>query len=548
MTRRILLLFALLASLAGAANGAPDTVRKGRTAALVLGSNGATRGFKFERFSIGEGRVALQREVAGRRVNVQVGFPRQEPASHLFKIFQVVRTAWSERARSIDVHLDSRFHETFGKDAFLHDMLKSVGAEGVQFADGIPAAPAKDSHVEISSRPPPRRSAKSLLGKGSSIWGTHVGDRLVEGVSNELDAAALPLEHAVGRGGDVDVKLPEDPRDKDIFLMHTRSTSGEGTHEELLRTLRTAWTAKKAGAKKVTLVMPYLVYSRSDRKVIGGTDVGIATMARLIKASGVDQIVTVSIHQPQEIGIFEALDMRVVHMSGERVLAQRASQLLKSHAGRLFIKANGPEEEARARTVASKLAAQLGVADVPVKVEPFTKGAAPVAIGGLAVLAPDAGAGKRAKMFARLIAENLGLPRPSDVIDVLVASKTRSADGKTTKTTFDGDVKDRVVIAIDDETATGGTMHDLAEAANDHGAAVQIAAVSHLMGDAASKLSKSQHLDRLLVTDTVPKTTQNLSSSSKIEVVSLSKSLAGVVKALDRGQSTRPWAYIEQVE
>jgi ribose-phosphate pyrophosphokinase len=343
----------------------------------------------------------------------------------------------------------------------------------------------------------------------------------------------------------MDVTLPENPRGKEIFLMHTRSIQTEAVHQELLKTLRTAWTAKRAGAKKVTLVMPYLVYSRSDRKVVGFSDLGIATMARLMKAAGVDQIVTTSVHQPQEVGIFEALDMRVVHLSGERILAQRTAQRLKEHAGKLSVVAKGATNEATARAMAQRLSEAFGVA-IPVRVDPNEPGVGevPVSIGGLAVVAPDAGAAKRAKMFARLLAQNLGLP--GKAIDVQVASKERTADGSKTKTTFDGDLTGKIAVIIDDETASGGTLRDIAAAAASKGAVAQIAAVSHLMGDAASTLAKSPHLERLIVTDTVPLMTRRIATGSKVDVAPMGETFGHVMRALDNGRSTHQWSFIEQ--
>ena len=134
-------------------------------------------------------------------------------------------------------------------------------------------------------------------------------------------------------------------------------------------------------------------------------------------------------HQAQEVGIFQALNMQVLHASGEGILAARASA------------------EIRDQGFATK---------------------------DLVVMAPDAGAEKRARVFARSLARNLGVSE----IPVVTASKERNVNEISLR--FNSDVKGKVAIAIDDETASGGTLNELGKAATGMGARRVYAAVSHL--------------------------------------------------------------------
>lgn len=54
--------------------------------------------------------------------------------------------------------------------------------------------------------------------------------------------------------------------------------------------------AKRGGARKVTAVVPYLAYARQDKTFLTGESISVETVARMLKAAGVDELVTVNIH------------------------------------------------------------------------------------------------------------------------------------------------------------------------------------------------------------------------------------------------------------
>ena len=55
-------------------------------------------------------------------------------------------------------------------------------------------------------------------------------------------------------------------------------------------------SAKRAGAKKVTAVVPYLAYARQDKMFLSGEGISVETIARMLKAAGIDEFLTVNIH------------------------------------------------------------------------------------------------------------------------------------------------------------------------------------------------------------------------------------------------------------
>lgn len=62
--------------------------------------------------------------------------------------------------------------------------------------------------------------------------------------------------------------------------------------------------AKRNGAKKVTAVVPYLAYARQDKIFLQGETVSIEVVARMLKAAGVDELLTVNIHEKRVLASF----------------------------------------------------------------------------------------------------------------------------------------------------------------------------------------------------------------------------------------------------
>jgi ribose-phosphate pyrophosphokinase len=62
--------------------------------------------------------------------------------------------------------------------------------------------------------------------------------------------------------------------------------------------------AKLVGAKKVIGITPYLAYTRQDKIFLQGENRSIDTIARMIKAAGIDELITVNVHQEDVLNRF----------------------------------------------------------------------------------------------------------------------------------------------------------------------------------------------------------------------------------------------------
>ena len=91
------------------------------------------------------------------------------------------------------------------------------------------------------------------------------------------------------------VQILESVRDKDIFLVQTTEPP---VNERIMELLITIDAVKRASAKRITVVLPYYMYSRSDKKDQPRIPITAKLMATLIEAAGADKVITCDLHNP----------------------------------------------------------------------------------------------------------------------------------------------------------------------------------------------------------------------------------------------------------
>jgi ribose-phosphate pyrophosphokinase len=450
----------------------------------LLGGAKRTRKLKVTTFANNEVSTRLLHDVAGREVRIIHGADEGGQAQAMFRTLQAVEASNMARAFSVDVTLDQGMASRYGED-FVHDLFAALHVASVRH---VGAGESRD--VDLYSRPAPLRVRPLRPTGKAQIWGGASHPELLAA----LGGKAVKMKRASGA---LEVELPGDPAGRDVYLLQSkRLTSPEAFHEDMLDLLRTAWEAKRKGAAQITAVLPYLPYSRSDRMDSTGISVGAALLPKLMAAAGIKRVVFYSVHQAQEVGFFQELGLQAIHASGETILAGRVAKQISAdgHAAK-----------------------------------------------DLVVVAPDAGAAKRARVFARSLAREVGVAD----IDVVVASKVRFGDaGEHIKLTFDADISGKVAVAIDDETASGGTLNELGKAANGQGARAVYAAVSHLTGPAYKKIDPKA-LKKLFVLDTLPQGETRAAANSAIEVVGVGEHLAGLIKDLHADKNVDRHLFLE---
>lgn len=234
------------------------------------------------------------------------------------------------------------------------------------------------------------------------------------------------------------VQIKESVRGKDVYIVQTTQPP---VNERIMELLITVETAKRAGAKKVTAVLPYFIYSRSDKKDQSRVPVTAKLMANILEASGVDHVLTCDLHNPAIQAYFNILCDRV---TGKYLLQE-------------YFKNKNIEN--------------------------------------MVVVATDAGSSKKAYKYSEFFECPLAL----------IDKRRESNNDNAVATNIIGDVKGKTAVIFDDEVSTAGTLVEAANILKEHGAKEIYAGATHgiLVGPAIKRIQESP-IKELVVTSTVP--------------------------------------------
>jgi ribose-phosphate pyrophosphokinase len=237
-------------------------------------------------------------------------------------------------------------------------------------------------------------------------------------------------------------------RGQDVFVLHSLHGDDEqSVNDKLCRLLFFLGAVRDASASSVTAVVPFLCYSRKDRKTKSRDPVTTRYVAALFEAMRVDRVVTLDVHN---LAAYQnAFRCHTEHLEARGLFAEH-------------------------------VASELG--DSPV-----------------AVVSPDLGGAKRAKRFRESLEERLGRPVPAAFVE-----KYRSEDVVSGEVLV-GDVAGRTVILIDDMISSGGTIVRAARACRAAGAGPVWAAASHgVFTPDTDQALVDDALDRVITLDVIP--------------------------------------------
>lgn len=235
--------------------------------------------------------------------------------------------------------------------------------------------------------------------------------------------------------GEIFVRIDENVRGRDLFILQPTPPPAD----TILELLLLIDAARRASAARITGVVPYFGYARQDRKDQPRVAIGAKLCANMMTTAGADRVLAIDFHQHQLQGFF---DIPVDHLYAAPVLT------------RYF------REKGLHRPV---------------------------------VVAPDVGAAKMARGFAKRIDATIGIidkRRPtvnvSEVLHVI------------------GDVDGRDCLLADDLIDTGGTMAEAVTALKARGARDVYCCATHalLSGPAVERLRDSP-VKEVVVTNTI---------------------------------------------
>ena len=266
--------------------------------------------------------------------------------------------------------------------------------------------------------------------------------------------------------GEVNVELMENVRGRDVFILQSTCPPA---NDNLMELLVMVDACRRSSAARITAVVPYLGYSRQDRRV-RGTRMSIAAklVANMLSSAGVTRLLTIDLHAEQISGFY---DIPVDNVYASPVLLG----------------------EVWRRSYKNKI-----------------------------VVSPDVGGVARARALAKRL----------DDADLAIIDKRRPRPNESKVMNIIGEVEGRTCVLVDDMVDTAGTLCQAAQALKDEGALKVVAYITHpvLSGSAVERISNSA-LDELVVTDTIP-LSEAAKGCSRIRQLSVAGLLAETIRRI----------------
>jgi len=153
--------------------------------------------------------------------------------------------------------------------------------------------------------------------------------------------------------GEITVKISENVRGCDIFIVQPTSAPGDN----LLELLIMIDAARRSSARRVTAVIPYFGYARQDRKDQPRVPISSKLVANLITTAGAERVLTMDLHSSQIQGFF---DIPLDHLFAAPVLIDYFQE---KRIENLTVVAPDVGSLKMARAYAKRLGASLAVVD-----------------------------------------------------------------------------------------------------------------------------------------------------------------------------------------
>ncbi len=135
-----------------------------------------------------------------------------------------------------------------------------------------------------------------------SIFSGNANRELAEGIGKYLKIKLSDALVDRFSDGEVRVKINENVRGKDIFLIQPTCPPSNDNMMELLIMID---ALKRASSQRITAVIPYFGYARQDRKDQPRVPITAKLVANLLTTAGADRILTIDLHAGQIQGFFD---------------------------------------------------------------------------------------------------------------------------------------------------------------------------------------------------------------------------------------------------
>ena len=315
-------------------------------------------------------------------------------------------------------------------------------------------------YENLSEPLPLVKELKIYTGTGNPALSQKIADIL------HLELQGLHIEKFAN--GEIYCRFDESVRGDKVFFIQT--LSGQNVNDLLMETLIACDAAKRASCSKFVAVLPHYCYARQDRKAAAREPITARLVANLLETAGVDQVITIDLHQGQIQGFF---DIPVTHLTALYLL------------GDYF----------RAKT-------DLDWSNT-------------------VVVSPDMGRAKAAKKLA-------------DYLDceVAIAHKSRPKHNASEVMGVIGNIEGKTCIVNDDMIDTAGTLCGSVRKLKEMGAGdIYVCATHGIFSGAAIERLQEAPIVECVVTDVIPCAAAD-QPGSKIRTISVANELAAAINAV----------------
>lgn len=303
--------------------------------------------------------------------------------------------------------------------------------------------------------------------KEKVLFAGSVNPELAEQIAAELNMPLGNVKLEKFANGEIYARFQESVRGKEVFLIQSVCAgNGLDVNDGLMELLIMADAAKRASAHNVSAVVSHYGYARQDRKAASREPITAKLVADLMEASGIDNLITIDLHQDAIQGFF---DIPVNHMTAMPIFVD-------------YFKNMGFDPE------------------------------------NLCVVSPDVGRAKAAKKFSTMLD-----------CDIAIMHKDRPKHNQAEITALIGDVAGKICILNDDMIDTAGSLVAAATTLQARGASKVYACATHglFSGPAYERIANSC-IEEVVVTNAVPVPLER--QTGKIKVLSVAPLFAKTIE------------------
>ena len=274
--------------------------------------------------------------------------------------------------------------------------------------------------------------------KDLKIFACQSAERFTEDICKYLHIPVGKMETIKFKNDNTFIQIKETVREQDVYIIQTTMPP---VNERVMDLLIAIDALKRASAKNINVVLPYYIYSRSDKKDQPRVPVTAKLMAQLLEAAGATRVITCDLHNPAIQAYF---NINCIRLSAQNLL-------------QTYFKNKNLQD--------------------------------------MVIVATDAGSSKKAYKYS----EYFGCPI------ALIDKRRKGNDDTAIATSVIGEVEGKRAIIFDDEVDTAGSLIETARIVNECGAKEIYAGCTHgvLSADAVKRIEDSP-IKELVITDTIP--------------------------------------------